>query len=137
MTTADLTDRAKLLAFLKSGSEERQAKRPRVAESASFGSDGLLDGPPGVVLHGCRSLSDRNSILLSKTKVGAVPLCLRAASQAPCVAELCPRPRDAAVRLERAVVASARLEAIHGHCPRCQVEQARTDSSERSHPPPA
>lgn len=134
MTTADLTDRAKLLAFLKSGSEERQAKRPRVAENASFGSDGLLDGPPGVVLHGCRSLSDRNSILLSKTKVGrcaiALPLKLSASQNFAPVLEMLQsalrgqlsRPRDGKPSMAAApVVKSSR------HAPRVG----------RSHPLPA
>ena len=65
----DVVERAKLLAFLKAASEERQSKRPRVSGAAAFVlNDGLLSRPAEGALASCRPLNDRNSVLLSKTK---------------------------------------------------------------------
>jgi len=64
----DVLERTRLLAFLKSG-EKRQAKRPRLAPGVSaVVNDGLLDGSTEVLPGACRQLSDRNSVMLSKTK---------------------------------------------------------------------
>jgi hypothetical protein len=69
ISTVDVVERAKLLAFLKTASEERQSKRPRTSGAAAFVlNDGLLSRPAEGTLASCRPLSDRNTVLLSKTK---------------------------------------------------------------------
>ena len=101
VAAVDLTDRAKLLAFLKSEVEEREAKRPRVTAPTGYTlNDGLLDMPNGGLLLGCRTLSDRNSILLSKTKVCCVRLLRRLVSLAT-LPDIRPRFGTTAVRSER------------------------------------
>lgn len=71
IATVDITDRAKLVALLKTEAEKRASKRLRGDKSFQaipwVESDGLLPGRD-TNFDQCVALHDRNSILLSQTK---------------------------------------------------------------------